>query len=235
MKRSRTIIALGAAAILLIGVSGNACFAETPANRGPSTALVPKRHKCPELLDLERVKYDPQTKTITSPDVQLSLEYRALEGWLQGYATALNFQAYTDGNVTKGAPTHQLIVWIFSYCHTHPSRGLVDAAMDLFTTPDGRQYDKKVGAEREYEAQRFDLRFFRPFRADFSIKKSSSFFPPLIAATSQRGFAPRPAQVSPDGLRYFGGTFLPLNVLPPPLITLAPPPTAMAPILSNCF
>ena len=41
---------------------------------------------------------------------------------------------------------------------------------------------------------RFDLRFFRPFRADLSIKKSSSSFPPLIAATSQRGLAPRPAK-----------------------------------------
>ena len=127
-------------AILLIGISGNACFAETqmpPATRGPSTALVPKRYRCPELLDLERVKYDPQTKTITSPDVQLSLEYRGLEGWLQGYVTALNFQAYTDGNVTKGAPIHQLMVWIFSYCPTHPSGGLVDAAMELFPTLTG--------------------------------------------------------------------------------------------------
>ena len=63
------------------------------------------------------------------------------------------------------------------------------------------------------EGQRFDLRFFRPVRADLSIRKSSSFFPPLIAATSQRGLAPRPAQVSPDGPRYFGGTFLPRNAL----------------------
>jgi hypothetical protein len=38
-----------------------------------------------------------------------------------------------------------------------------------------------------------------------SIRKSSSFFPPLIAATSQRGLAPRPAHVSPEGPRYFGG------------------------------
>src|SRR5262249_51787558 len=30
----------------------------------------------------------------------------------------------------------------------------------------------------------------------------------LIAATSQRGLAPRPAQVSPDGPRYFGGSHL---------------------------
>src|SRR5215475_3754477 len=75
---------------------------------------------------------------------------------------------------------------------------------------------------------RFDLRFFRPFWADLSIRKSSSFLPPLIAATSQFGFAPRPAQVSPDGLRYFGGTFLPLNALPRPPITLRLPTTAMA-------
>ena len=135
------VIALGAAAILLVGIS----FAETqgPANRGPSTALVPKRHTCPELLDLERIKFDPQTKTITSPDVQLSLDYRGLEGWLQGYVTALNFQAYTDGNVTKGAPIHQFIIWIFSYCHTHPSGGLVDAAMELSITLTGNSTTKK--------------------------------------------------------------------------------------------
>src|SRR5262249_13873646 len=75
--------------------------------------------------------------------------------------------------------------------------------------------------------QRFALRFLRPL----SIKKSSSFLPRLIAATSQRGFAPRPAQVSPGRLRYFGGTFLPFIPLPPPRTTLAPPTTS---ILSNC-
>src|SRR5262249_5552829 len=83
-----------------------------------------------------------------------------------------------------------------------------------------------------YEAYRFDLRFLRLFRADLSIRKSSSFFPLLIARTSQRGLAPRPAHVSPEGLRYLGGTFLPFNALPPPRTTLAPPTTA---ILSNCF
>ena len=79
---------------------------------------------------------------------------------------------------------------------------------------------------------RFDLRFLRRL----SIRKSSSFLPPLIAATSQRGLTPRPAQVSPDGPRYFGGTFLPFNALPPPPTTLAPPTTAIAlSILSICF
>src|SRR5262245_48356080 len=83
-----------------------------------------------------------------------------------------------------------------------------------------------------YEGQRFDLRFLRPFRADLSIRKSSSFFPPLIAATSQRGLAPRPAQVSPEGLRYFSGTFLPFNALLPPRTALLPPTTAN---IFNCF
>src|SRR5262245_51141895 len=87
-----------------------------------------------------------------------------------------------------------------------------------------------------HEAHLFDLRFFRPFRADLSIRKTSSFFPPLIAAASQRGFAPRPAQVSPDGPRYFGGTFLPFKTLVPPRITLRLPTKATAlSILSNCF
>ena len=37
----------------------------------------------------------------------------------------------------------------------------------------------------------------------------SSSFPSLIAATSQRGVAPRPAHVSPSGPRYFGTTSAP--------------------------
>jgi hypothetical protein len=82
------------------------------------------------------------------------------------------------------------------------------------------------------EGHRFDLRFLRAFRVDLSIKKSSSLFPPLIAATSQRGFAPRPAQVSPSGPRYFGGTFVPFNALPP-LATFATSATTPS-ILANC-
>src|SRR5262249_17350424 len=84
-----------------------------------------------------------------------------------------------------------------------------------------------------HEGHRFNPRLFRCLRADLSIRKSSSFLPPLIAATSQRGFAPRPAQVSPEGPRYFGGTFFPFKTLPTPRTTLAPP--TVPPIVSNCF
>src|SRR5262252_1349216 len=81
------------------------------------------------------------------------------------------------------------------------------------TLDDPLQTEQKYPVLLEYASHRFDLRFFHPFRADLSIRKSSSFFPPLIAATSQRGLAPRPAQVSPEAPRYFGGTFLPFMAL----------------------
>jgi hypothetical protein len=60
-----------------------------------------------------------------------------------------------------------------------------------------------------------DLRTFRVFLVLAAealsapgIKKSSCFLPPLIAAVSQRGLRPRPAQVSAgfSGLRYLGAT-----------------------------
>ena len=80
---------------------------------------------------------------------------------------------------------------------------------------------------QDYDDLRFALLFFRRLRVGLLIKKSSSFLPPLIAATSQRGLAPRPAQVSPEAPRYLGGTFLPFNVLPRPLRT--PPSEAIEP------
>jgi hypothetical protein len=56
----------------------------------------------------------------------------------------------------------------------------------------------------------FLLRVFlvaEPFAAP-AIAKSSTFFPPFIAATSHLGLRPRPAQVSAgfSGLRYLGAT-----------------------------
>src|SRR5271169_6725813 len=65
---------------------------------------------------------------------------------------------------------------------------------------------------RRYDHHFFATRFLRGFLASFPLPemaKSSSFFPDLIAAASQRGFSPRPAQVSAgfSGLRNFGATF----------------------------
>src|SRR5215467_10617859 len=119
--------------------------------------------------------------------------------------------------------------------------GVVTSLRPFAASLGGRALDDPLQTEQkypvllEYASHRFDLRFFHPFRADLSIRKSSSFFPPLIAATSQRGLAPRPAQVSPDRLRYLGGTFFPFNTLPPRRATLAPSTKSIAlSILSNC-
>ena len=59
-------------------------------------------------------------------------------------------------------------------------------------------------------------------------QKLSIFLPFFNAATNHFGLAPLPAQVSPDGLRYFGGTFLPFKDDLPELL-LGPGKAA------NCF
>jgi hypothetical protein len=94
-------------------------------------ALFPPRYKCLDLLELERIKVNPQTNTITFDDPQLAADYRAVAGWLQGWFTAWNLNPSTDGDVTKGTTTYQMIVWTFSYCRAHPSETLVEVALQL--------------------------------------------------------------------------------------------------------
>jgi hypothetical protein len=81
----------------------------------------------------------------------------------------------------------------------------------------------------------FDLRFFRPLEADLSIRKLSNLFPSLIAAFNHLGAAPRPAHVSPSGLRYFGATFLPFIALRPSRAIFPPIEATEPPSASNCF
>ena len=85
-----------------------------------------------------------------------------------------------------------------------------------------RAEQAKARANRAENRVYFFLRFLAV--AVFPIAKSSSFFPSLIAATSHRGFAPRPAQVLPALSRYFAGTFLPFSELPRPLLGAISPP-----------
>jgi hypothetical protein len=131
---SRTIIAVGAIAVLLIGISGNACLAQTQTpQRKTSQMLVPDRHKCLDLLELERVKVNPQTDTMTmtSDNPELAVDYRTVAGWLQGFYTAVNVFAQPDGDVTKSTKPHQWITWTLSYCRAHPSKNLSEAAFEL--------------------------------------------------------------------------------------------------------
>jgi len=69
-------------------------------------------------------------------------------------------------------------------------------------------------------------RLARRFR---SIKKSSTFFPFLIAATSHLGFAPLPAQVLPARSRYLTGALRPLSGC----AALSEPPDSLESSLRN--
>ena len=78
-------------AVLLIGISGNACFAETQAPL-PSKRfqiLLPNRHKCLDLLELERLKVDPRTNTITYDtytERRLAADYIVVASCFQGFS-----------------------------------------------------------------------------------------------------------------------------------------------------
>src|SRR5215469_4875432 len=85
--------------------------------------------------------------------------------------------------------------------------------------------DRLPGNTWDAYAQRFALR--PGLRPGLAIANSSSLCPPLSSARSQRGVAPRPAQVSARlfGLRYFGATLRPLSLLPRAFAPrFAPPP-----------
>jgi hypothetical protein len=133
----KTIPKLLSIAFFLIGINGDACLAQTQTPPPPGKGyrvLLPARNKCLDLLELERLKVDPQENTITlnaPTDRELAADYRTVAGWFQGFFTAVNFTVQPDGDVTKGTELHQMMTWTFSYCRAHPSANLLDAAVEL--------------------------------------------------------------------------------------------------------
>jgi len=117
-------------AVLLIGISGNACFAETQVPVRERKALFPHRYKCLDLLELERIKVN-QDNTITYPYPQLGADWYAVDGWLKGFFSAWNLTEQADGNVTKEPTPYQIMVWVLSYCRAHPSEHLGGSAVEL--------------------------------------------------------------------------------------------------------
>ena len=96
--------------------------------------LIPNRHKCLDLLELERLKVDPRTNAITYDtytERRLATDYIVVAGWFQGFFTAVNLNEQTDGDVTKETKPYQMMAWTFSYCRSHPSENLLDAAHEL--------------------------------------------------------------------------------------------------------
>jgi len=136
MKTSSKLWKLLSIGVLLIGISGNTCFAETQTPLPPNRfqMLIPNRHKCLDLLELERLKVDPRTNAITYDtytERRLATDYIVVAGWFQGFFTAVNLNEQTDGDVTKGTKPYQMMAWTFSYCRAHPSENLLGAAREL--------------------------------------------------------------------------------------------------------
>ena len=73
----------------------------------------------------------------------------------------------------------------------------------------GKKDDKEKGAGRRtfFRRRRVCLAALRAGAADLSIRKSSRFFPALIAAVNQRGCAPRPARARRERRIIFIGEF----------------------------
>src|SRR5262245_37594540 len=136
MKTRPKLWKLLSIAVLLVGINGNACFAETQTPLPPNRfqMLLPNRHKCLDLLELERLKVDPRTNTITYDtytERRLATDYIVVTGWFQGFFTAVNLNEQTDGDVTKETKPYQMMAWTFSYCRAHPSENLLGAAHEL--------------------------------------------------------------------------------------------------------
>jgi hypothetical protein len=111
-------------AVLVIGING-----ETPGRE--SAIWLPERYNCLAILELERLKIDLEHMTVYDDDIRLAADFRQLSGWLQGFFSAWNINPASDGNVTKGANSYQVIIWIFSYCRAHPSNNVVDAVFEF--------------------------------------------------------------------------------------------------------
>jgi hypothetical protein len=94
------------------------------------------------------VKVDPQTGEIifhlqyTTPAgqvgpvdqhlFQLNADYVAVSSWLQGFFTGANlYYPKAQGNLTKGTKPRAWMVWLFSYCQSHPTDDVVGAAVAL--------------------------------------------------------------------------------------------------------
>src|SRR5215467_5367047 len=130
MKTLPKLCKLLSIAMLLTVINGNACFAQFPGQDG-HLVIAPHRYECMDLLELEKIKVDPQTQTITYPDIRLATDYVEVAGWLSGWFSAWNTNKNTGGNFTKGANMYPIMPWIFSYCRAHPSKNLEDAAFEL--------------------------------------------------------------------------------------------------------
>ena len=94
----------------------------------------PEQSKCSDILDLEKLNYDPERNVIRLDYLhpQRGATYMAVIGWLQGFFSARNlFDLSIDGDLTKGTRSLDWMNWMFSYCREHPASTLFEAGIGL--------------------------------------------------------------------------------------------------------
>jgi hypothetical protein len=100
--------------------------ADAQQSNAPYHATMPDhRVQCLEILELERLRIDPQNGNVTfyPQDSELYVDYTADIWWLQG------FLAGQQVDNPYHAP--QLATWLFSYCRANPTKTLYKAALEL--------------------------------------------------------------------------------------------------------
>jgi hypothetical protein len=99
--------------------------------------MFPDLYKCSDLLRLESLQPDAQTNRvhidISDPNqIKLLNEYYEVAGWLRGFFTGMNFfDLSQNGDVAKLTTENDWMPWIYSYCRSHPTDTLPNAAYQL--------------------------------------------------------------------------------------------------------
>jgi LysR family transcriptional regulator of gallate degradation len=90
--------------------------------------LLPGSAACAKLLPLEKLHGKGRDRA-TFGQLQA---YEEVKGWLQGYFTAANiFDGRGDGDFTKALKPRDLMTWMFGYCRSNPTKGLMDGVAEL--------------------------------------------------------------------------------------------------------
>jgi len=129
----KLLLSVGALTLTLVFCAGNAVGEQ----ERQTISMAPDLYKCFDLLRLESLQINPQTNNfyinMSDPNqIELLNRYFGVAGWLRGFFTGANlFDLTTDGDVAKHTTEKEWMPWIYSYCRSHPTENLLDAAFQL--------------------------------------------------------------------------------------------------------
>jgi hypothetical protein len=129
----KLLLSIGAITLTLVFCAGNAAGQQ----QRQAMIMSPDLYKCFDLLRLESLQRDPQTNrfriNMNDPNqIELLNEYFGVASWLRGFFTGMNFFDLTqDGDVAKHTTEKEWMPWIYSYCRSHPTDTLPNAAYQL--------------------------------------------------------------------------------------------------------